>query len=700
MGLVGVLGSGAVAQSLPEREFGEPWNGLGFGARAIGMAGAYTAIGDDLDGLYWNPGGLVRMRDTQIGVVGMDSGWTGRYNFGPSTLAEIDKQVGVPVGLLKAVASVSGIGFVTTGFKPWATGLAVYRNYHPESALPFQDTFFQGTFVLPMNAARTAGLGLNVKYLHSDPLYSIPPFGVTTPLDVVTGWTADVGLYYSIPMPVRDRRRELNVGMMARNLAGRSRVINTEKIMPSEAQIGVSFVFDDLVPRERSILAVNYDQAIRSGLGGVDAQLRFGFEQRFFQGFVDGRFGWMTPVPRYQPAQSDLFAAVNFNDGTGPWSYRVQGRPAWTAGYSVNVWHLQINGGVVVPAEVKSAQAEKYTDSRTGDQVFTPAASAHFFLGLTWHLGVTEHAPWAKVSVEPLVFAPKKGEVAVFTIDYKDDRGIEFWSVEVKNSARVPVRVYSGRGAPPERLVWDGLDDRFNLTPDDDHTYTLTVRNRDRVETITPPQSLRIFTPGEEKTGRGDDTMIRKVLEENAKREKADKEAVRPLIKGQLQEMKAPLTPGATPPAAVPPEEPGAPESPGVPVAPEPSATSAQGPAAASATQYAAVYRGITPDQILRLEVPPAGTKGDQVVLDYETRQYVLRYLVQEVRSLTEQTFANVGGTAGSFMVQARYGNHLLVVETPVAVARGLRDGRYDEKVWARQAKMSLDGRAISPELD
>src|SRR5580700_4787066 len=34
---------------------------VGVGARGLGMGGAYTALGDDADAIYWNPAGLAQV---------------------------------------------------------------------------------------------------------------------------------------------------------------------------------------------------------------------------------------------------------------------------------------------------------------------------------------------------------------------------------------------------------------------------------------------------------------------------------------------------------------------------------------------------------------------------------------------------------------------------------------------------------------
>lgn len=41
-------------------------NELGFGARALGMGGAYTGVADDYSAVYWNPAGLTQLRKSEM----------------------------------------------------------------------------------------------------------------------------------------------------------------------------------------------------------------------------------------------------------------------------------------------------------------------------------------------------------------------------------------------------------------------------------------------------------------------------------------------------------------------------------------------------------------------------------------------------------------------------------------------------------
>jgi hypothetical protein len=44
--------------------------GMGIGARAISMGGAFTAICDDASAVFWNPAGLTQLKDNQIFLSG------------------------------------------------------------------------------------------------------------------------------------------------------------------------------------------------------------------------------------------------------------------------------------------------------------------------------------------------------------------------------------------------------------------------------------------------------------------------------------------------------------------------------------------------------------------------------------------------------------------------------------------------------
>ena len=44
--------------------------GIGIGARAISMSGAFTAVADDASAVFWNPAGLAQLTDNQVYLSG------------------------------------------------------------------------------------------------------------------------------------------------------------------------------------------------------------------------------------------------------------------------------------------------------------------------------------------------------------------------------------------------------------------------------------------------------------------------------------------------------------------------------------------------------------------------------------------------------------------------------------------------------
>lgn len=57
---------GHFASSAFSEETGAAFLKIGFGARAIAMGGGYVAIADDLNAIYWNPGGLAQLKQKEF----------------------------------------------------------------------------------------------------------------------------------------------------------------------------------------------------------------------------------------------------------------------------------------------------------------------------------------------------------------------------------------------------------------------------------------------------------------------------------------------------------------------------------------------------------------------------------------------------------------------------------------------------------
>lgn len=105
----------------------------GYNARALSMGGAFTAVGDDLASLYYNPGASGQMRHSQAQTGYMRQG---RIPSGPSDEDQMSLAAGFPVDqeLIRGTVGLQwqyrsrdavsterlvGLGFGTRGFQEW-----------------------------------------------------------------------------------------------------------------------------------------------------------------------------------------------------------------------------------------------------------------------------------------------------------------------------------------------------------------------------------------------------------------------------------------------------------------------------------------------------------------------------------------------------------------------------------------------------
>ena len=76
--------------------------GMGTGARAIGMGGAFVAVADDASASFWNPAGLTQLKSNQI-FLSLDY---------PGEISSLGLAFKPPVEVLKKHAVTIGLSFV------------------------------------------------------------------------------------------------------------------------------------------------------------------------------------------------------------------------------------------------------------------------------------------------------------------------------------------------------------------------------------------------------------------------------------------------------------------------------------------------------------------------------------------------------------------------------------------------------------
>ncbi len=80
--------------------------GMGIGARAMSMSGAFTAVADDASAVYWNPAGLAQLTDNQIFLSGDCQGGFSSTGivFQPPAKAFTNRQVTIGLALVNRLS--------------------------------------------------------------------------------------------------------------------------------------------------------------------------------------------------------------------------------------------------------------------------------------------------------------------------------------------------------------------------------------------------------------------------------------------------------------------------------------------------------------------------------------------------------------------------------------------------------------------
>lgn len=90
-------------------------------------------------------------------------------------------------------------------------------------------------------------------------------------------------------------------------------------------------------------------------------------------------------------------------------------------------------------------------------------------------------------SVSPLIFTPDgDGRDDILTIALNPENGgsLAEWSLQIHDSRNVTVRTWQGRGAPPDRVEWDGLS-RDGEEPRSAESYDITFYMADILGNVT-----------------------------------------------------------------------------------------------------------------------------------------------------------------------------------------------------------------------
>ncbi len=118
-------------------------NETGFGARALAMGSAYTAIANDFSAIYWNPAGLATIPVGGMFAEGLGNTLTNNITYlgASNNVTDQNKRLGA-IGLVTALPTVRGSFVIGVGINK----LASYDNYLDFSGFSSVDNGLEFTF--------------------------------------------------------------------------------------------------------------------------------------------------------------------------------------------------------------------------------------------------------------------------------------------------------------------------------------------------------------------------------------------------------------------------------------------------------------------------------------------------------------------------------------------------------------------------
>jgi hypothetical protein len=231
---------------------------LGAGARAEGLGGAYGAVVDDADAIYWNPAGLARVQGQSV-----------------TAMNEI-----LPAGI-----NYEFLGYADSLGKWGGVGAGLQYLNQPGIAQTDNAGYSTGGTFHPSDLAASLGYGYTVRNENLG-IFNGSSFGVaakyvqSTIVNTASTYAFDLG-YVSAPFKVLDR--DFRIAYVAQNLGGQLKFVDSSDPLPQNLKLATSWNF---LPSW--MLAVDVNEPV-----GNQPYVAAGAEYRatFDDGSFSARFG-------------------------------------------------------------------------------------------------------------------------------------------------------------------------------------------------------------------------------------------------------------------------------------------------------------------------------------------------------------------------------------------------------------------------
>ncbi len=407
---------------------------VGASARAVGMGSAFTAGPAATSGFLWNPSSLGFMDGVEVNMGGMpfsgsSSGLEQAFSIAanPHTFGLTDKNVG------------------NLSVATWLDG------WQGDTTDSTQIVLLGYGFAL----GRSASVGANLRYYQN-----------STPSRTNFLWSLDLGMQFTYPLKKSGESADsVTVGV---NLSELSNGIRMDGVLlesvPLAARFGTTYQLGG-----ETLFSV--DLAVRgenSGHWGERLRLHLGAERWLIRGHLGLRLGYTALMASERVKAGEWARGFSFRNSSGQLDYAyVSGKELEQ---SIHWLSATLRWGTSEAAPLPEPTLVEPTV-----EIYNPDESIPILMPttLTTETGITAFLGELRVSEHAI--SPNNDGFADSTTFHFNASADTNWRLALIDEYTESVWEQSGRGAPIEGIIWNGIADTGKLVPDGNYEAHLHV---------------------------------------------------------------------------------------------------------------------------------------------------------------------------------------------------------------------------------